>query len=436
MAVHTFLGQYTDVTTDLESAVGFIRDRFGDQLGGYEGDNVEYILSLLNQKYNQTSEADDTSDTSHRRRRHTAVMDLGALIGDHSLSNMQTSEELAKDSFLESASNLWDKYLRHDYGRSVPKRHQRRTWVHLLTGAQSQTDGHFGDMQISVNPVHERVRRGSSGGDSAYAQEYDGNSTAHDHYDRKYKKKSLSSTLLKLAHIMHYISIAILGVFVIQVGTIFWLLRLRGLFPAGLVFCDSLLSHMRCANHMIGLGFMEKLLFRLSAISVHPQSILSNFLRGQNLSVYGGDAWPLTFDFSHAGYFTLVRHGQGLFQEQNGGKSHLVTPLWHLWARRWIAGAPCWDWQALNCIDRSNQVVLCANTAGCQTNDSGIVRLGNHHCLSPRGASSMRITPPYKALMVFLSHNICRIFHIEILMWSLYWLQPFMMGNVSQKLFC
>jgi hypothetical protein len=249
-------GQYTDVNTDFQKALTFIKEKYATELEGYNGDNVNYILDKLKSKYSSnTTSTNDESGRSSRRRRHVAVphfMDIAALIGDNPLINMHDSSSDARDrsavnpqesrdSILHSAGRILDKYLLYKVpSYSSPRKSEtdtdKQSWIRDLKRSDRSRTGSHDDMQKSMQIlgglVHARSKRGVEDSDAVpddadtndasnmplLTEQYSNNSKNNSYYEKKYKKYSLSDTLLKLAHIMHYISIAILGVFVIQVG--------------------------------------------------------------------------------------------------------------------------------------------------------------------------------------------------------------------------
>lgn len=218
MSLLSLPGQYTDATQQLQKAVGFIKDTYSADLEGYTGNNVKFILAVLQHKYGNQSQEEDSADENRRRRRHVIaphLIDIGALIGENSLTKSAPQSE--SDSFLQSASVIWDRYLKHDTTTRT-KRHNRRSLFHSLTGNTMRSQrGH--SERTALVPEDDRplrVRRGSNGAEKEEDFPDLGVNFTIDYSD--FTRKPSSETLLSLAHIMHYISIAILGVFVIQVS--------------------------------------------------------------------------------------------------------------------------------------------------------------------------------------------------------------------------
>lgn len=229
-----YLGQYQDVAIDFDKALKFIKHSYADDLEGYDGYNVNVILEILNKKYNHTVAAGSESGAYNSRRRRSTdttghISDITNVIDMQNPDDM-TSSLHVHDSASSSAGSMLEQgavQLQTDGESSVKgDSYSHLSLSHWLCRTflahQSQHRTHQ-DMQsnsmqrVHVDVPHVRSRRGAS---SSYPSSYSNNTTNSSWYEieKKYKKKkSLSYTLLKVAHIFHYISIAILGIFVLQV---------------------------------------------------------------------------------------------------------------------------------------------------------------------------------------------------------------------------
>lgn len=154
LILRNVLGQYEEAQSHLDNVLGFVRVAHAEELRGYEGSNVDHILSLLSMPDNSPN----VSSTSMQMRR---LCEYGKK-SESVTTNVDSSSSPSATSF------------------STPPPYLSEQEV----GGGFSNDSHY----LSNEPASHTY--------------------------------SKSKFLLKIAHSLHFCSITILGIFVIQVLTV------------------------------------------------------------------------------------------------------------------------------------------------------------------------------------------------------------------------
>ena len=160
-------------------AMDFFKTKFADDFEDYGEVSIPDMIEILRQKYTHN---DTTRNNDHLKRQHYAK------VGNF-------SENLTKHTLLKLCSKTESIEI------ELPQ--------HLTYDNTNETDGVGGQTK-----TYRDVRGANRVNDTGYN---DGATTLRTKYVVK-AHRSESEEVFEIAHILHYCSIAILGVFVIQVS--------------------------------------------------------------------------------------------------------------------------------------------------------------------------------------------------------------------------
>lgn len=241
----------------MEHVLGFVRDVHIDDLDGYTGENVHYILKLLEHKYN-TSYTDDDRNKRHVTQIIPEVLNLpmvtqsivqdgehgditedylSSLLGrytrvaldDLGLDETSTPNPSAEDIYNDYMQQLLseNQRLRHDIDKlekslSVMyksedslKRHKRNTQNSTVSNVYNETSTGKNNVLMQDNSSSLLSSASTEINTRAPNDSYH-SKNGYEKY-KYYQSYTKSKKLLKIAHTLHYCSIGILGLFVIQV---------------------------------------------------------------------------------------------------------------------------------------------------------------------------------------------------------------------------
>jgi len=206
------LGQYAEARADLKLATDFLKDSYAIELQGYTGDNVHYILDVLRPPalehistsgFRSSPEvvfddvtsgrlASELYDTSRRLKRNP---DQPPRLKTVLASGLRFSPEIAFSDVRAPTSGASAKL----HGRSWRR---RRSTQHLaIVGQENSKPEPEVDIVVLDSEPEVDVT-------------YQWNETTKAKYAERY---TYVTRLLKIAHGLHYVGIAILGIFVVQV---------------------------------------------------------------------------------------------------------------------------------------------------------------------------------------------------------------------------
>lgn len=264
-----FEGQYREATSDLFEAMNFIKHSFSADLEGYDGDNIHYVLSTLRTKHALLLPSNFSKQHMSHPGRHDAYpphpLQSSSVIGhksspDHASEDPVTSAvnmepvKVASSATAYSQKTRSGKRIRRlssvigDYKTSPDGSRFNKSlmqYVHVKTKTvvekkdvvQStlieddalEIDSKAINSDRTINTAGTGAGTGSGSGTALYADDDFNSALSEEDLLEKsdslrndsvkyYKDYSYSEKLLKIAHILHYIGIGILGFFVIQVS--------------------------------------------------------------------------------------------------------------------------------------------------------------------------------------------------------------------------
>ena len=243
--------------------MNFLRDAYAEDLRHYNGDDMHYIIEILSKKY-QSNAYNDSTESVNRTRRHIGVLQpmftvsltepaereqmrvMQSLFGADTRwqqgssalpVHMQTSPDVLHSSMQDSGNKP---RLRHAHNDASSLAHARKGDMQKGVKHTHYTHEPIRSKRATAEDSHSKVKQGDDevqlkaqqGTDSAVTEwpvtTYDSlgeengtesiiNGTDAESNPYPKKEKSLAEKLLKIAHILHYISIGILGLFVVQV---------------------------------------------------------------------------------------------------------------------------------------------------------------------------------------------------------------------------
>jgi len=173
-------GQFNEATSDASHALEFLKGMYADDLDGYDGDSVQYIVAVLRERYPYHNALSLRFNASTRRSNNNNNNNNGltlsfAAADAEDFVTTATPDVAMGDGFFDAAE---------EYANV-----RRRT-----------TDVFSGAIPINSSGTETKSNNRSSVPPPSH-----------------FEKHSYAERLLEIAHIFHFVSIAILGIFVIQV---------------------------------------------------------------------------------------------------------------------------------------------------------------------------------------------------------------------------
>jgi len=198
-------GQFNEATSDADHALEFLKYAFVDDLDGYDGDSVQYIVAVLRERYpehnassaqllnNAKRRRSNASSQTHRNNNNNNNKNDGILI----LSSSSSAATDAGDSRYSVTTATPDVAMGDgvrgffDAADDVAEEYANVRWT---------TDVFSGAIPVNSSGTETKSNNRSSVPPPSY-----------------FENNSYAERLLEIAHIFHFVSIAILGIFVIQV---------------------------------------------------------------------------------------------------------------------------------------------------------------------------------------------------------------------------
>lgn len=196
----TCAGQFNEATSDVEYAVEFLKDKYVDDLEGYDGDSVRYIVAVLRERY-PCNASSARSPGHHRRNTSTPLRrdynSINSIANNNSdeLIHATSSSPTTADDYVTVATPdvaMGDRVGEFfDAADGVVEEYAIVGWT---------TDALGGAIRVNNSGTETNSNNRSSVPPPSY-----------------FENDSYAERLLEIAHIFHFVSIAILGIFVIQV---------------------------------------------------------------------------------------------------------------------------------------------------------------------------------------------------------------------------
>ena len=200
-------GQFNEAKSDKSHALEFLRDIYVDDLDGYDGGSVQYIVAVLRERYpDNTSSARRPNNANQRR--------WNASSQTHRNNNNNYINNDGRLILLSSPFHAT---------KAAGSRHSVTTATPDVATGDGVRD--FFDSAHDVVEEYANVGRttdvfGEAIPTNSSGPEAESNNRSRVPPPSHFESDSYAERLLEIAHIFHFVSIAILGIFVIQVRTV------------------------------------------------------------------------------------------------------------------------------------------------------------------------------------------------------------------------
>ena len=199
-----YAGQFNEATSDASHALEFLKDTYVDDLDGYDGDSVQYIVAVLRERYPCNA---SSSNSAHHRTRNNSYSHI-----HRNNNNSDDDDDDDDERLILSSSSAADED--EDAGDSVAV---ATPDVAMGDGVRSFFDAAHGDVEEYANVGWTTDALGGAIPINSSGTETKSNNRSSVPPPSYFEKDSYAERLLEIAHIFHFVSIAILGIFVIQV---------------------------------------------------------------------------------------------------------------------------------------------------------------------------------------------------------------------------
>jgi len=205
-------GQFNEATDDVSHALEFLKETYADDLDGYDGDSVQYIVAVLRERYGRYPYNASSAQHLHNddRRRWTASTQIHRNNDDNNNNNNNDSLLiLSLSSFADTdAGDL----RRHSVTTATPNVAMGDDGVPGFFDAAHDVVEEYANVGWTADVFSGAIPINSSGPETR------SNNRSSVPPPSYFENNSYAERLLEIAHIFHFVSIAILGIFVIQVG--------------------------------------------------------------------------------------------------------------------------------------------------------------------------------------------------------------------------
>ena len=210
VAIHSRLsaGQFNEATSDVSHALEFLKDTYVDDLDGYDGDSLPYIVAVLRERYPCNASKSNRPSAVDRRASANASARLHR--NNHNHNRNDNDDRLIPSDAPDAGDSVAvaTPDVATSDGGSARALFDAAREEHVNVGGGWTTDALGGAIRAENSSAAEtKSNNGSSGPVPAYPD------PSH------FEADSYAERLLEIAHIFHFVSIAILGIFVIQVGS-------------------------------------------------------------------------------------------------------------------------------------------------------------------------------------------------------------------------
>jgi len=209
-------GQFNEATSDATHALEFLKHAYSDDLGGYDGDSVQYIVAVLRERYPfNSSSYPSAAAEPHQLRNHAwrhGARQNASSKNENNNNNNRNSYNNNSDgarlfpSLSFAATNA--AISRHSVTTATPDVATGDDVAGLFDAAAH--DDEYANVGGGV--LGGAIPANSSGTETKSNNRSSGVPPAS-----YFENNSYAERLLEIAHIFHFVSIAILGIFVIQV---------------------------------------------------------------------------------------------------------------------------------------------------------------------------------------------------------------------------
>lgn len=194
----------------MSHALAFLKETYSDDLDGYDGDSVQYIVAVLRERYPfNASSAQLRNDADHRGRSASSKTDRNDNFSKKNNSNNNNIGRLFSTTSSVAAVDAADS--RHSVTTATPDVAMGDS-VRIFFDAPHDVVEEYANVGgWTTDALSGAIPTNSSG------TETKSNNRSSVPPPSYFESDSYAERLLEIAHIFHFVSIAILGIFVIQV---------------------------------------------------------------------------------------------------------------------------------------------------------------------------------------------------------------------------
>ena len=202
-------GQFNEATDDASYALQFLKETYADDLDGYDGDSVQYIVAVLRERYPDNALSARYSNNAYQSRQNASSRTHG---NNNNNNNNNNNTRLTLASSSSFAATDAEASRHHSVTTATPDVAKGDGVRGVFDAAHDVVDeyanvGWMTDVFSGAIPIN------SSGTET----KSNNRSSSRVPPPSYFENDSYAERLLEIAHIFHFVSIAILGIFVIQV---------------------------------------------------------------------------------------------------------------------------------------------------------------------------------------------------------------------------
>ena len=201
-------GQFNEATNEANHALEFLKEAYSDDLDGYDGESVQYIVAVLRERYpyNASSARHHRNSADHDLRRNTSSQT------DHDSNRNNSDKNSNGRSFpsLLSVAATDAAGARHSVTTATPDVAMGDSVRGFFDAAHDVVED-YANVGRTTDVLGGAIPINSSGAET------ESNNRSSVPPPSYFENNSYVERLLEIAHIFHFVSIAILGIFVIQV---------------------------------------------------------------------------------------------------------------------------------------------------------------------------------------------------------------------------
>ena len=209
-------GQFNEAKSDASHALEFLKGMYSDDLDGYDGDSVQYIVAVLRERYphhnvsSSSAAAAVAARLPNQRRRNASAQTDRDNNNKNNNNNHHNNGALFPSSFSVTSADAGRS--RHSVATATPDVARGDSVRDLFDPAHVVVD-EYANVGWTTVALGGAIPTNSSG------TETKSNNRSAVPPPSYFENDSYAERLLEIAHIFHFVSIAILGIFVIQVRT-------------------------------------------------------------------------------------------------------------------------------------------------------------------------------------------------------------------------
>lgn len=191
----------------MSHALEFLKDTYADDLDGYDGDSVQYMVAVLRERYPDNALSARLSNNAYQSRQNATSRTHR---DDNNNDNNNTRLTLSSSSSFAATGAEASRH--HSVSTATPDV-ARGDGVRGLFDAAHDVVDEYANVGWTTDVFSGAIPINSSGTET----KSNNRSSSRVPPPSYFENDSYAERLLEIAHIFHFVSIAILGIFVIQV---------------------------------------------------------------------------------------------------------------------------------------------------------------------------------------------------------------------------